>query len=110
MSKKKGQKSGRPGPRKQATHSPTEFRGSDPSVGDKKRIFGMAINGREIAAAAGPPDMRTRDADEQFNAAVAVTSLPGMLSGGAGAEEVQNDEAKRTTQTAALISLALIHI
>jgi hypothetical protein len=105
VSKKKGQKNGRPGPRKQATHSPTEFRGSDPSVGDKKRIFGMAINGREIAAAAGPPDMRTRDADELFNAAVDVTSLPGMFSGGGSA---QNDEVERTTQMAAsLLSTAI---
>ena len=86
MSKKKGRNNEQLGSRKQAPHSPTEFRGSDPSVGDKKRIFGMAINGREIAAAAGPPDMRTRDADELFNTAVDVTSLPGMFSGGAGAE------------------------
>jgi hypothetical protein len=57
--KKAGQKNEQPGSRKQATHSPTEFRGSDPSVGDKTRIFGVAINGRKIAAEAGPPDMRT---------------------------------------------------
>jgi hypothetical protein len=41
----------------------------------------MAINGQEMEAAAGPPDMRTQgDLGELDNTAVNVTSLPGMFS------------------------------
>jgi hypothetical protein len=85
-----------------------KFTGSDPSVGDKKRIFGLSINGREIDASAGPPNMRDKDAAELYCAAVDVTSLPGMFgSSGVGADELY-DKAQRTTEMAAtLLSTAI---
>jgi hypothetical protein len=84
------------------------FTGSDPSVGDKKRIFGLSINGREIDATAGPPNMRDKDATELYCTAVDVTSLPGMFGSiGVGADELY-DEAQRTTEMAAtLLSTAI---
>ena len=84
------------------------FTGSDPSVGDKKRIFGLPINGREIDATAGPPNMRDKDATELYCTAVDVTSLPGMFGSiGNGADELY-DEAQRTTEMAAtLLSTAI---
>jgi hypothetical protein len=84
------------------------FTGSDPSVGDKKRIFGLPINGREIDATAGPPNMRDKDATELYCTAVEVTSLPGMFGSiGHGADELY-DEAQRTTEMAAtLLSTAI---
>jgi hypothetical protein len=88
--------------------SQEKFTGSDPSVGDKKRIFGLSINGREIDASAGPPNMREKDAAEFYCAAVDVTSLPGMFaSSGNGTDELY-DEAQRTTEMAAtLLSTAI---
>jgi hypothetical protein len=84
----------------------TEFPGSNPSISDKKRIFGMAINGNEINAPAGPPDMRTRDPGELFDSAVKVTSLPGMFSHGSTGNDESYDEAQRTTAMAASLLLA----
>jgi hypothetical protein len=89
--------------------SQTKFSGSDPSVGDRKRIFDLSINGSEIDAAAGPPHMRSKDATELYSAAVDVTSLPGMFSfaGRNGTDELY-DEAQRTTEMAAtLLSTAI---
>jgi hypothetical protein len=43
-----------------------KFTGSDPSVGDKKRIFGLSINGWEIDASAGPPNIRDKDLVELY--------------------------------------------
>jgi hypothetical protein len=86
----------------------TEFRGSDPSIGDKKRIFGIAVNRNEIDAAAGPPDMRTRDSGEIFDTAVGVTSLPGIFSDGFNGCDESYDEAQRTTAMAAFYFLRLL--
>jgi hypothetical protein len=44
-----------------------KFTGSDPSVGDKKRTFRLLINGREIDATAGPPNMRDKDMMELYS-------------------------------------------
>jgi hypothetical protein len=68
----------------------------------------MAINGMEIDAAAGPPDMRRRDSSDLFGAAVDVTSLPGMFSNGTNGNKESYDEAQRTTEMAAtLLSTAI---
>jgi hypothetical protein len=80
-------------------------------VGDKKRIYGLLINGQEIDESAGPEDMWTRDSGELYNAAVDVTSLPGMFSvgsnGSSGGDDLY-DEAQRTTEMAAtLLSTAI---
>jgi hypothetical protein len=67
---------------RKASKKRVEFTGSDPSVGDKKCVYGMQINEQEIDESAGPEDMRPRDADELYNTAVDVTSLPGMFNVG----------------------------
>jgi hypothetical protein len=83
----------------------TNFTSSDPSVGDGKRIFDLSINGAEVDKAAGPTDMRRKDATELYIAAVDVTSLPGMFSSGTGRGGLEElyEEAQRTTQFAATL-------
>jgi hypothetical protein len=88
---------------RKAKKKQTELRGSYPSIGDKKHIFGMAINENEIDPSAGPPDMRTRDPGELFDSAVDVTSLPGMFSHKSTGNDESYDEAQRTTAMAALL-------
>jgi hypothetical protein len=83
----------------QGRRTTAEFWGPDPSTGDKKRIYGMAVNGTKIDAAAAPPDMRSRDSTELFNAAVDVLSLPGMFGNSFNGDDMYN-KAQRTTEMA----------
>jgi hypothetical protein len=93
--------------RTQGRDNRTDFRGPDPLVGDNKRIYGIAIAGRDIHKAMGPAEMRSCDADELFNAGADVTSLPGMFPTNIGTLD-NFDEAQRTTEMAAtLLSTAI---
>lgn len=75
---------------KAGPNQPLPRPGEDKSTGDKDLIYGMSIHGTEIEAALGPEDMRLRDADELFNAAMDVTSLPGMF-GSVGGVQFSDD-------------------
>jgi uncharacterized membrane protein YgcG len=84
------------------------FFGNDPSVGNRKRVHDLPINGKEIDKAAGPPEMRSKDSSELWNAAVDVTALPGMfISIGSGGGDI-DDEAQRTTEMAATLIATVI--
>jgi hypothetical protein len=84
------------------------FLGNDPSVGNRKKVHGLPVNGKEIDKAAGPLDMRSKDSGELWNAAVDVTALPGMFTniGGGGGDSY--DEAQRTTEMAATLLSTVI--
>jgi hypothetical protein len=82
--------------------------GNDPSVGNRKKVHGLPVNGKEIDKAAGPLDMRSKDSGELWNAAVDVTALPGMFMNiGSGGGELY-DEAQRTTEMAATLISTVI--
>ena len=49
--------------------------GEDKYVGNKDLIHGLSVHGTEIDATLGLEDMRQRDADELYNAAMDITSL-----------------------------------
>jgi hypothetical protein len=86
-----------------------KFFGNDPSVGNRKRVHDLPINGKEIDKAAGPPDMRSKDSAELWNAAVDVTALPGMfINIGSGGGDNIDDEAQRTTEMAATLIATVI--
>ena len=55
------------------------FDGTDESVGDPARAFGMDIEGRKIDAALAPPDLSPKDYDSLYDTALDVASLPGTL-------------------------------
>jgi hypothetical protein len=55
------------------------FTGSDPLVGENKRISGLSINGRDIDLTVGPPNVREKDSMELYCTVVDVTSLPDMF-------------------------------
>ena len=55
------------------------FDGTDESVGDPARAFGMDIEGRKIDAAIAPPDLSSKDFDALYDTALDVAALPGTL-------------------------------
>ena len=55
------------------------FDGTDESVGDPARAFGMDIEGRKIDAAMAPPDLSSKDFDALYDTALDVAALPGTL-------------------------------
>ena len=55
------------------------FDGTDESVGDPARAFGMDVEGRKIDAALAPPDLSPKDYDSLYDTALDVASLPGTL-------------------------------
>jgi len=84
-----------------------KFLGNDPSVGNRKRVHDLPVNGKEIDTAAGPPDMRSKDSAELWNAAVDVTALPGMfINVGSGGD--YDDDAQRTTEMAATLIATVV--
>jgi hypothetical protein len=86
-----------------------KFFGNDLSVGNRKRVHDLPINGKEIDKAAGPPDMRSKDSAELWNAAVDVTALPGMfINIGSGGGDNIDEEAQRTTEMAATLIATVI--
>lgn len=88
------------------TRPPVPRFGEDKSTGDKDLIYGMSIHGTEIDAALGPEDMRRRDTDELYNAAMDVTSLPGMF-GSVGGVQFSDDMQGATEMAATLLSTAI---
>jgi hypothetical protein len=96
-SKKRSTKRGRLG----------QFSGPDPSTGDKEHIYELAIDGTEIDDEAGPPDLRTKDVSELFNAATDITSIPGMLGANLSLEETSEDVRNTTEMAATLVATAM---
>lgn len=80
--------------------------GEDKSTGNKDLIHGMSIHGVEVDGALGPEDMRQRDAEELYNAAMDVTSLPGMCSL-VGSVHLSEDMQGATEMAATLLSTAI---
>jgi hypothetical protein len=76
-------------------------------VGDKEHIHHLAVTGIEIDEAASPPDLRTKDVPDIFNAATDVTSLPGMLGASQMLEETSED-VRNTTEMAATLMATVV--
>jgi hypothetical protein len=83
------------------------YNGPDPSVGDKEHIHKLAVDGTEIDNVVGPPDMRTKDVTELFNAATDITSIPGMLGSNLSLEETSDDVRNTTEMAATLVATAM---
>ena len=83
------------------------YNGPDPSVGDKEHIYKLAVDGTEIDEVVGPPDMRTKDVTELFNAATDITSIPGMLGSNISLEETSEDVRNTTEMAATLVASAM---
>lgn len=73
----------------------------DKSIRDKDLIHGMSVHGIEIDRALGPEDMRQKDAEELYNAA-----LPGMF-GSVGGAQLADDRQGATEMAASLLSTAI---
>jgi hypothetical protein len=59
--------------------------GSDPSTGNRNKIFGLEVDGPKIDKALVPRDVASKDRSEILNSAMDVAALPGMsasLNGG----------------------------
>jgi hypothetical protein len=76
-------------------------------VGNKEHIHKLAVDGTEINDVVGPPDMRTKDVTELFNAATDVTSIPGMLGSNLSLEETSGDIRNTTGMAATLVATAM---
>jgi hypothetical protein len=46
---------------------------------NRKKVYALPVNGREVDEAVGPLDMHPKDSEELWNTAVDVTALPGIL-------------------------------
>jgi hypothetical protein len=108
-SSKKKKKTNRHPRKGRKSRRQTNFLGNDPSVGNRKKVHDLPVNGKGIDKAAGPLDMRSKDSGELWNAAVDVTALPGMFMniGSSGGGELY-DEAQRTTEMAATLISTVI--
>jgi hypothetical protein len=84
-----------------------KYSGPDPSIGDKEYIYKLAVDGREIDVEVGPPDLRSKDSMELFNAAADVTSLPGMLGSSTSMEDTSEDARNTTEMAATLVATAM---
>ena len=53
---------------------------TDPSAGDKDKIFGTQIDGRNMDKLVGPPDLDSLGTQELYDMAPDIASLPGKIS------------------------------
>jgi hypothetical protein len=88
--KKKGSK------KKKSTGRKSSYRGTDPSMGDEKRIHGFEVDGVKMDKALAPPDLAARDRISLVETAVDVAALPGMFS----ASSLASDEVQGVTEAA----------
>jgi hypothetical protein len=88
---------------------PVNTAGADVSKGLKNFAFEKDLTGTEIDKVIGPEGMSTKDADQLYNLAVDVASLPGMYIARNDSNMDEDAEATRTTQMAATLLATAIN-
>jgi hypothetical protein len=90
-------------------HKPVNTASVDVSKGQKNYVFEKDVTGTAIDKVIGPEGLSAKDADQLYNLAVDVASLPGMYISRQDNNVDEDAEATRTTQMAATLLATAIN-